>query len=208
VKYIELSIKELREKSNELAFQISKSYKPDVVLFIAKGAYLIGDEISRYYDIPLLEITAERNGGKAKEVARPVLKFLPKELKIFLRKLELKSGFHTKNNKRNIYLKDDRYLIDSKNILIVDDSIDSGNTSKDVFSFIKGNFPNSNVKFAVLNYFEKSTNVFRADYFLYKDTIIMGPMSKDSKEYGDFLNLYNSWTSNEANVQKSHNINR
>lgn len=63
---IELSIKSLEDESKKLAKQIEKKYKPDAVIFIARGGFLIGRVVSENFNIPLIAITAERSGNTIK----------------------------------------------------------------------------------------------------------------------------------------------
>ena len=44
--YLELSIKSVEEKCNELYKVIRKNYDYDLVIFIAKGSYIIGKNIA------------------------------------------------------------------------------------------------------------------------------------------------------------------
>ena len=51
-------------------------------------------------------------------------------------------------------------------------------------------------KIAGLNVWDKSRCIINTDFALYKDTVIKTPMSKDSKEYKEFMKIYNSETDN------------
>ena len=54
--YIELSSKDVDNKTIELYNNISKDFKFDLVVFVAKGSYTIGQKLSELGDCPLLEI--------------------------------------------------------------------------------------------------------------------------------------------------------
>ncbi|MGG3681986.1 phosphoribosyltransferase [Aeribacillus sp. FSL K6-3256] len=191
MRYLELSIKDTEEASKQLAQKISQDFKPDVVVFIAKGSYIIGDVISKYFEVPLIEIHAVREGNKLKNLVSPVLKLIPKSVKNYLRKKELQSGVHNKNSERRVYLEKGKdKLQDAENILVVDDSVDTGHTAKQVCEYIIRNFGEKTVRFASLNYFEESEKVFKVHYSIYRNHIMVGPWSKDSKEYNDFKKLY------------------
>jgi len=200
VKYIELSIKNLEEESKKLAENISITFKPDIVVFIAKGSFIIGDVISRYFNTPLIECFAVRKGGKVKSIFSPLFKFIPKGIKQFLRKREMESGIHNKNKDRKVFM-DRRFmekLFDAENILIVDDSVDTGNTALEVYNYITKISNNSNIKFAALNYFQESKDVFKAEYYLYENHMMSGPWSNDSKEHKIFLDMYREWKNKNA----------
>ena len=77
MKYIELSIPELEVSSRDLAKKVASEFQPEVVVFIAKGSFLIGQEISNYFNVPLVECFAVREGNKLKELGSPILKILP-----------------------------------------------------------------------------------------------------------------------------------
>lgn len=192
MRFIELSIKDLEEESNKLAENISKDYNPDVVVFIAKGSFIIGYEISRYFNVPLVECFAEREGNKVKDLLSPILKIIPKDLKKILRKKELKSGMHLKNSSRNVYINNGFDILKkSESILVVDDSVDTGNTAKEVSFYLTSELKEVTIKFAALNYFEDSKKIFLIDFSLHKDHIMEGPWSKDSRFYADFVKKYN-----------------
>ena len=96
-----LSLKSLREESLKLAKTIEKDYTPDIVIYIARGGYLIGKEISDYFNVPCVGIHAERRGGGVKEIISPVLRIIPLFIKRMLREFELKSNVHKVEKKRN-----------------------------------------------------------------------------------------------------------
>ncbi|WP_371810004.1 phosphoribosyltransferase [Geobacillus sp. DSP4a] len=183
--------------SKQLAQKISQDFRPDVVVFIAKGSYIIGDVISKYFNVPLIEIHATREGNTFKNLVSPILKLIPKGVKIYLRKRELQLGVHSKNSDRRVYLEKGKDKLEgAENVLVVDDSVDTGNTAKQVCEFIRNNFWNKTIKFASLNYFEESKKVYRVDYSLYKNYILIGPWSKDSKYYNEFIMRYQQWKEN------------
>lgn len=51
-------------------------------------------------------------------------------------------------------------------------------------------FPQAEIKIFVLNEMLSQKPIIKADYNLYQDTMIRSPMSKDSREYYKFLQLY------------------
>ena len=68
VNYLELSIENVRDKCRELNKKIDFDY--DLVIFIAKGSYIIGQELANISNVPLLEIFATRKGGKLKKILK------------------------------------------------------------------------------------------------------------------------------------------
>ena len=73
MKYLELSEKNVRDESLKLAKKIEKEFLPEIVIFVAKGSFYIGDEISKYFNVPLIEIKAVREKNKLKELVSPIL---------------------------------------------------------------------------------------------------------------------------------------
>ena len=193
--YQELSIKKLGKENKKLYEKISKDYKFDCVIFIAKGAYLIGKDLAEFANAPLLEIYASRKGGKLKKLLRPILQLLPEKLKVFLRKKEMTSNVHDKNPDRQISFDCNMWskYKKCKKIIIVDDSIDTGYSALLVKDTVSEFFKKAEVKVAVLNHFEKADNIFKPDYYLYKNTMLKGPWSNDSNENKEFLNEYEQW---------------
>lgn len=194
--YVELSSKEVESKTTELYNKISSSnYKYDLVIFVAKGSYTIGKKLSELGDCPLIEIKATRKGNKLKKIISPVLKIIPKEIKMYLRNKEVNSNIHDKNIERNVVYDIEKWnkYKNCKNIILVDDSVDTGHSIKVCNEEIKKFFPDSNIKIAVFNCFEKSKNIVDVDYTIYRETIMNGPWSNDSKYHKEFLREYNNW---------------
>ena len=195
--YTELSIENVKEKCKELYKEIKKDYDYDLVIFIARGSYIIGKELADLNNVPLLEIYATRKGGKLKKIIKPLFKFIPKKILIKLRSKEMKSTYHEKNDDRSVSFDENVYskYVNEKKILLVDDSIDSGNSIKLTKESIENYFKKAKVKVAVFNVMSKST--IKADYNLYKDMMICGPWSNDSKECNKHLKMYNNWKKGE-----------
>ncbi len=194
--YVELSSKDVENKTSELYNKIlSTDYKFDLVIFIAKGSYTIGKKLSELGNCPLLEIKATRKGNKLKKIISPFLKLIPKKIKMYLRNKEVKSNVHEKNIERNVIYNVEKWskYKECKNIILVDDSVDTGYSIKACKEEIERFFPNSNIKVAAFNYFEKSENIIKVDYSIYKEMMMNGPWSNDSKYHKEFLKEYDNW---------------
>ncbi len=194
MEYIELSLKSVKEKVNELnEIIVRNNYKYDLVIFIAKGSYPIAKSLSDNSGVPLLEISATRKGGKIKKILKPFMRIVPKKILISLRKNEMNSTYHEKNNERNIVFSEKKYqqYKNCKKILLVDDSIDSGHSIIEVRKELEKFFDNVEIKVAVFNVMNKST--IKPEFTLYEDTMICGPWSSDSKYYNTFIKEYKEW---------------
>ena len=195
--YIELSKESLKKEVKKLYDKVKKNYEYDCVVFIAKGAFLIGKDLAYYQNVPLLEVFATRKGNKFKKILRPLLKAIPRKIKKTLREKEVTSSYHQDHSKRFVSFDEEIWKLyrNSKRILLVDDSVDTGNTIQSVYENIKEYFSNSEIKIACLNMFEKSKCKCKIDYYLYENSLINGPWSNDSKEYKNFYNEYQLWHS-------------
>ena len=199
MKYIELSRKDIEEQCKDWAKEIQKSYQPDLIVYVAKAGYLIGREMKDVFNVPLVGISATREGNALKEVVGPIVSRMPNCVRNILISLELKSDTHSKNTERKIHYHEGLEEMKSSNIqsiLVVDDSVDTGHSMKQVVDAIHSLFGDVEIKIAGLNVWDKSRSIIDSDFALYKNTVIKSPMSKDSKEYKDFMRIYNSETNN------------
>lgn len=199
MKYIELSRKDIEEQCKDWAKEIQKSYQPDLIVYVAKAGYLIGREMKNVFNVPLVGISATREGNDLKEVVGPFVSKLPNFVRNILISLELKSDTHSKNTERKIHYHEGLEKMkpsNIQNILVVDDSVDTGHSMKQVVDAIHSLFGDVEIKIAGLNVWDKSRSIIDSDFALYKNTVIKTPMSKDSKEYKDFMQIYNSETNN------------
>lgn len=191
--YLELSEKSTREESRKLAQKIENSFTPEIVIFVAKGAYYIGDEIAKYFNVPLIEVKAERQKGNLKKIIAPLLKIIPSSIKKVLREFEVKSNTHNKNSERKVTFeeKDLKELLKYERVLLVDDSIDTGNTIKQIVDYLKKY--ELEIRVAGINIFSMSEEIIKIDYYNYKDTLLNGPWSNDSKYYKRFIDDYKKY---------------
>lgn len=192
--YLELSIEKLNSECEKWALEIQKDYKTDLIIYIAKGGYLIGKSFKNVFNVPLIGIKAKRRGNKIKDLFMPLIVKLPKKICNILRLIELKTNVHNKCEERKIIIDTNINKINKKDIrkiLIVDDSVDTGHSMKRVHDEVRKMFLNSEIKLAAMNVWNDSKKIIDIDYFIYKNVVIRTPMSKDSKEYNIFLKLYN-----------------
>lgn len=195
---IELNRKELENECNSWARRISESYQPDLIIYIAKGGYLIGREMREVFNVPMIGIGTSRDGNNFKEKIGPFVAMLPNFVRNFLILIEMKSNKHGKSTERHVHFLDNiEEKIDVKtikNILVAEDSVDTGHSLKQSLEEIKKVFPDAKVKVASLNVWDKSKDIVSVDYALYQNAIIKTPMSKDSKEYKAFIETYKEET--------------
>lgn len=195
--YLEFSLENVEEKTRELFKNIKNNgFNYELVIFIAKGAYPIGTKLAELNNVPLLEISARRKGGRLKRILKPFMKFIPKSFLIRMRKKEMNSSYHKTNNDRNVTYLESRFekYKNLKKIILVDDSIDTGYSVIEVKKKLNEIFKNAEIKIAVFN--TMSESLIKPDFDLYNDTMISGPWSNDSKYYKNFITIYNDWKKN------------
>lgn len=195
MEFIELSVKDLEKENKKLYKKIDKEYKYDLVVFIASGSYLIGKDLAKFNDVPLIEVRATRDGGKLKKFVSPILKIIPSKMKLFLRKKELNSNYHKNNSDRRISFDESiwKKYKKCKKILLVDDSVDTGHSMKFAKKAVQEYYSNSQVVTAAYNIFDAAKEIIDIDYKLYENAILKGPWSNDSNEHSIHEKQYNEW---------------
>ena len=191
--YIELSRENVRNECIRFEKNIKSEYEYDLIIFVAKGAYYIGKFLSEIDNTPLLMISATRKGNSLKKLLKPFLKLVPKKAQVFLREKEMNSNYHKKNNDRVISFDNKKWnkYKGKRNVLIVDDSIDTGNSIEQVYKVVREYYEDSNVEVAVFNCMDNAS--FKPRFSLYTNTMINGPWSSDSKYNKDFIKQYEEW---------------
>lgn len=186
---IVLEIRDIQRLSIQLAKKVDK--EPELVAFIAKGSFLIGKTIADYFNTPLLEISAVRLGNKMKAVLHPVLRLLPRRIKLWLRRMELKSGIHEKNSQRDATINAPTGLLKKcQTILLVDDSVDTGHTIISAKEKLLEEFPTAEVLIASFFVQEASKKRVTVDYTLWENRIFSAPWSNDSREHEKYIAEY------------------
>lgn len=193
MEHLELTRKALEEQCDTWANNIKKSYQPDLIIYIARGGYLIGKQMKEVFQVPMIGVSTVRDGNSLKEKIGPVIAMFPNCIRNLLISIEVKSNKHAKNTERKVrFLKGVEDVKDKniQKILVAEDSVDTGNSLQQAIKTIRTVFPDAEIKVASLNVWDKSKRIAHVDYALYKNTIIKSPMSKDSKEYKEFRNTY------------------
>lgn len=195
MKLVELSKKNLYQENKKLVNLINKDYQFDLIIFVAKGAFLIAKDVSNITGIPMIEVFSKRKGEKFKKIVRPILKIMPYKIKKALRSIEFNSNYHNIKSERKVFFDEKiwKKYTNKKNILILDDSIDTGYTIANVKKVVRDFFGDVEIRIASLNCFSKSKQIINTDYYIYRDTMLKGPWSNDSNEYESFMKEYSEW---------------
>lgn len=190
MKIINLISFEFEEASLILKEKVISDFKPDVVVGIATGGAIVVGKMG-FTGVSYLEIKRQRPFTKIKNGLNLsfILPRLPVFVNNFLRIIELwlnerkfeRKGFGS--SKSNVILTKGNLevLKECKNILIVDDAVDSGGTLIECVNYIKSlSQENTVIKTAVINTTFKNP-ALTPDYVLYVRTIVRYPWANDVK---------------------------
>jgi hypoxanthine phosphoribosyltransferase len=180
-----MSFQEAIDNSQQLAEEIEKhNFSPTAVVGIATGGLLPAKVVSNHLGCALIVISMARPLTSAKGWLG--LSRLPHGIKQMLRRLEMALGLYRFMKNREISevsgdVKPGRYVI-------VDDSLDTGNTMRVALEFLRdtANVPRSDVLLAsITQIFDDASPP--ADVCLYRRTNFEFPWSQDSPEYAKFV---------------------
>jgi|TARA_R110002049_G_scaffold138352_2_gene298358 hypoxanthine phosphoribosyltransferase len=165
---------------------------PDLVVGILSGGGHVLEAIKQHPNVKssLFEVvTLQRQSTNVKQrFLKPVLSILPYSILNWLRILESNSVKAKISNLDLEKLQDNTIAFDTvntiakpiKNMLIIDDAIDSGKTMFVVKSNLQQKFPKAKIKIAVLAWTIDSS-IIKPDYYLYNNTLLRFPWSNDYK---------------------------
>ena len=198
--FVKLSPQDVVLASQQLTQKVQEDFTPDVVAFIADAGYPVAKVISDTLGTPLIGVVAKRKGNLLKETISPILLLLPDGLKNYLRRAELNANVHAKKKERGVGFLQGAEASAPKRLLLVDDSVDTGNSVFAIKQMLTERFPDVEIRVAALNVWEKSTELVHTDYFIYRETVLKTPMSKDSPHHKKFLTEYHTYL---ASLKKS-----
>lgn len=67
MRHLELTRKTLEEQCNTWANNIKEVYQPDLIIYIARGGYLIGKQMKEVFQVPMIGVSTVRDGNGLKE---------------------------------------------------------------------------------------------------------------------------------------------
>jgi len=187
---ITLNKKLFSEKCSELICKMD-FHSDFVVGILGGGGYVIDEIVNEVgFDSTQFELVRLQRVNKFKSnfVVKSILKLLPYSITNKLRILESKKARSsitelnlTKLSSNYIDFKLNSDSIDIvKNILILDDAIDTGKTMFIVKNSLSKLFPESQIKTAVISWTIENS-IIKPDYYLYKNILVRFPWSKDYK---------------------------
>lgn len=165
---------DLRQKVEASGFQ------PDAVIAIPRGGLWIQD--AGWSDYPIYRLKLIRpSKGKFKKKVSWIIKRLPLKLRDNIRIWEAR-----KLVKRSRHMDNTGIILPSlsacvKNILLIDDAVDSGATLKAIVEKFKAEYPDADIRSAVITKTYPDA-IFDPDYCIYNDSILIRtPWSIDMK---------------------------
>jgi len=189
MKVIDLTNAEIEKNCESLILQFDCRF--DLVVGIAEGGRLIAEIISRKLNLPLLLVIRQRKLTQYKSKTKNILKYIPEKILNIIRIIENRCYEILIKIRKNETQEDEITIISNelsffenhqiKNILLVDDAIDSGATVRNVEKFLQTKNKNWNIKIAVITQtFNRPAR--KADYQIYNKVLVRFPWSNDFKQ--------------------------
>ena len=189
-------MKEVQEDCTKWAAEIAQSFRPDIVVFIAKSGFLFAEPIAQYFGCTMADVTVKRPGDKARDSLKKIFRFVPKF--VWSAYVRMSLGYNDKHTER-LFIPGRKFqainLADYRNILLVDDSADTGSSIIKAVDELRKFAPDSVIKTCCYCVISLSMKRVRVDYFRHMDTVIFTGTSRYSEEYPEFLRRLKEWES-------------
>ena len=189
MKVIDFTTTDIEKACETLISQFDCQF--DLVVGIAEGGRLMAEIISQKLELPLLLVIRQRKLTQYKSKSKNILKYIPKKILNLIRIIENRYCEFLLKIKKQAEQPDEIKILSNelsffenpqiKNILLVDDAIDSGSTVRNVEKFLQTKNNGWNIKIAVITQSFKQP-VRKADYQLYNRVLVRFPWSNDFKK--------------------------
>ena len=187
MKVLTLSELQFYSEAEKIINEVKLSYdQPDLVIGIATGGAILADSMKSLLDAKFIEIKSQRSSTQKKKNfrAKVILKWLPRFINNYLRIIE---HYYRQWSARPELVKqsviaekiDISSIVRAKNILIVDDAVDSGLTMYSVIDYVKNLNAAAKIITATVTVTWRDPRVM-PDVSLYKDTLIRFHWSEDA----------------------------
>lgn len=192
MKVITISTLEFAHLCEDLADKIiNNNYTPDVIIGIKSGGSYVGKKVSNILNIAKyteVQIRRPNSSQKEQNIIRHIIRHIPlcilnqvRILESCWRKYFSKSiNYQIKEITFNNQITD-IIINGGKNILIIDDAIDTGITMSILINYINSKYPNNHIKVAAITV-TTQTPLVDADFCLFHNkTLIRFPWAIDAK---------------------------
>ncbi|MEW6701519.1 MAG: phosphoribosyltransferase, partial [Bacteroidota bacterium] len=192
-KMLKIKLSDIDSLAKRLTDKILQDqYVPDAIIYVEKAGFLLAEAIARNLQCyTLIRCEARRPLSSMKKKSSLIIAHMPDWLILLLRKMEVNFKLYKSSNER--YVKVHGKIVPLKKYLIVDDSLDTGYSLKEVIKKLTDiGLKAKNYRIAVINILseEKLNPVVLPDYYLYKNIHIQYPWSSDSVDYESYLRIY------------------
>lgn len=187
MKVITINHTALKKECDDLARKIMLSgFIPDMVLGIKSGGMHVAELLGKHFKnnncvISFCQVS-RKSPKKNNKLIHRFLTYLPTPLLDFLRIIEAKTLFKFKTRDKYLSCKLPKALDSCKNIIVVDDAVDSGATLHYVIDQIKKINNKCSIKTAVLTVTQKEPKI-KPDFFNYSEGVLLRfPWSSDARK--------------------------
>ena len=187
---------EVQDDCRKWAEEIGQEYEPDAIVFIAKSGFLFAEAMAEKLQVPMADVSAGRPGNDGKDIIARIVPKMPRFLLALALSSKAQICYNRENSERNVVVSERlRKLCDRrpKRVLVVDDSIDTGWTVLKVKEELARMMSDAEIRIAGYCVLTSSEDMVRADYFRYKNRIVVTATSRYSAEYRFFLDEFEEW---------------
>lgn len=178
------------------ARKISSTYKPDLIVFLAKSGYLFAEPMANELDCPMVDISVSRPDNGVKDSIRKKTPWLPKWFLSIALSSRLGYKAHEEDSDREVIVGKALQGLDMAKyhrILVVDDSVDTGWSMLRALDYLRKAAGESEIRVASYCVIDFSESRVQCDYWRFKNTIVMTATSRFSPEYQSFIDDYTDW---------------
>ena len=187
---------EIEKDCIEWASEIEKTYKPDIIVFIAKSGFLFARPLAEYFKCEMVDVAVSRLDNSQKDIIKRFIPCMPNSLLSFFLKRRVSNPKYREFSER-ILVDTSRFekinIGGYNQILIVDDSVDTGWSLIKVKDLLETRGARGKFRTASYCVLTESKNQTSVEYFRYTDTIVITATSRYNKEYSNFIDNYKMW---------------
>ncbi len=187
---------DIEEDTRQWAKEIEMTYKPDLIIFIAKSGFLFAKPLADFFCCDMVDIQVSRLSNKRMDILKKLIPAIPNGFLAFYLKYKVSRKNYMDNNTRDVITNprfDNCDFNKYERIMIVDDSVDTGWSLLKVTNLLDEKGQKSKYKVASYCVLEMALKNVSVDYYRYIDKIVITATSRYSREYQDFVDAYEKW---------------